>query len=307
MSTSINSVALIGLGEVGEILAAELAAVGVRDVRAFDIAFADPRSRQRAAAQRLGVAIAASAPAAVAGAEIAISAVTAGSALDAARSCVPALGGGAFFVDCNSVAPKTKVAAAAIVDGAGGRYVEAAVMAPFPPRRLKTPILLGGRHAAAFLAAIADWPHAAKVYSEQVGSASAVKMCRSVMIKGLEALTVECVLAARRYGVLDDVLASLGDTFPGQDWHAKSRYLISRALIHGRRRAEEMREVAKTVEAAGFDPVMTQAIVEKQDWAADLGDVIGKGRADEGDLMALLAALDEALAGTGAKAAVGGR
>ncbi len=289
---TISAVALIGFGEVGGILARELAAAGVSDVRAFDIAFADSQSRQSKAALGAAVRVERTARAALAGADLAISAVTAGAALDAAVSCAASLGRGSFFLDLNSVAPATKVEAAAIVDRAGGRYVEAAVMAPVPPKGLKTPILLGGRHAPALLDAIATWPHAARVYSDRVGAASSVKMCRSVMIKGLEALTIECALAASRYGVLDDVLASLSDTFPGQDWNAKARYLISRALIHGRRRAEEMREVAKTVEGSGYDPVMTRAIVAKQDWAADLGDVIGKARADEGDLRALLALLE---------------
>jgi hypothetical protein len=112
------------------------------------------------------------------------------------------------------------------------------------------------------------------------------------MIKGLEALTLECVLASKHYGVLDDVLGSLGDTYPGvADWNQKARYLMSRALIHGRRRAEEMREVAKTVEEAGYDPVMTRGIVAKQDWAADLGATLGPARSDAPTLPELLAAL----------------
>jgi hypothetical protein len=117
-------------------------------------------------------------------------------------------------------------------------------------------------------------------------------MCRSIMIKGLEALTLECVLASSRYGVLDDVLGSLGDTYPGVDWQKKARYLMSRALVHGRRRAEEMREVAKTVTQAGYDPVMTRAIVDKQDWAADLGGTLGPARSDPATLAALLTELE---------------
>jgi hypothetical protein len=152
------------------------------------------------------------------------------------------------------------------------------VMAPVEPRGLATPILLGGRHAGDFLARAAGWTMDAKVFSERVGAASSVKMCRSIMIKGLEALAIECTMTAHHYGVLDAVLASLGDTFPGQDWHKKAQYLVSRSLIHGRRRAEEMREVAKTIEDAGLEPVMTRSTVAKQDWGADLGQAIG-GRA----------------------------
>jgi 3-hydroxyisobutyrate dehydrogenase len=230
--------------------------------------------------------------AALAGAELVISAVTAGSALDAAQAIAPALDRDTLVVDVNSVAPNTKVAVAAVIDRAGGRIVEAAVMAPVAPKGLRTPLLLGGRHAAEFLARAASWSLAARVYSERIGGASSVKMCRSIMIKGLEALTLECVLASRRYDVLDDVLGSLGDTYPGVDWQKKARYLMSRALVHGRRRAEEMREVAKTVAEAGYDPVMTRAIVDKQDWAADLGATLGPARSDPATLAALLTDLE---------------
>jgi 3-hydroxyisobutyrate dehydrogenase len=294
-ATPITRVAFVGFGEVGRTFTRDLQALGVADIRATDIAFADPQSRQLRDARAAGVRIADSPRAALAGAELVFSAVTAGAAVDAARSFASALDRDTLVVDVNSVAPNTKVAAAAIVDGAGGRYVEAAVMAPVAPKGLRTPLLLGGRHAGELIARTPTWQLAARAYSERIGAASSVKMCRSIMIKGLEALTLECVLASSRYGVLDDVLGSLGDTYPGVDWSQKARYLMSRALVHGRRRAEEMREVAKTVAEAGYDPVMTRAIVDKQDWAADHGATLGPARADPATLAALLADLEALL------------
>jgi 3-hydroxyisobutyrate dehydrogenase-like beta-hydroxyacid dehydrogenase len=127
-------------------------------------------------------------------------------------------------------------------------------------------------------------------YSERIGPASSVKMCRSVMIKGLEALTTECMLAARHYGVEDDVLRTLGDTLPHPDWPGLARYVISRALIHGKRRAEEMREVAVTVADAGIEPLLSQAIAERQDWAWRRGATMGQDR-DLKELAPLLDAL----------------
>ena len=103
----------------------------------------------------------------------------------------------------------------------------------------------------------------------QVGVASATKMCRSIMIKGLEALTVECLLAARRYGVEEQVLASLDETFPHMEWQKQGDYLVSRVVEHGRRRAAELREVAKTEEDKGMAPLMAAAAAVRQDWIAD--------------------------------------
>ena len=277
------SVAIIGLGEVGQAFALDLRAAGVQRITAYDIAFDRADSTQFQAAKAMNITIAKTAPEAARGATFAVSSVTAGSALDAARATAPGLAGGTMYVDVNSVSPRTKQEAAEIVEKAGGRYVEAAVMSPIHPKRIGTPILLGGKHTADFLEVGKPLGFNAKVYSEKVGAASSVKMCRSVMIKGIESLVAECLLASHHYGVTDDVLASLKDMFPGQDWDKTSRYMLSRTLHHGRRRSEEMVEVAKTVADAGLDPTMSSAIVTRQAWAGELGTRMAAPGDDQAD------------------------
>jgi 3-hydroxyisobutyrate dehydrogenase-like beta-hydroxyacid dehydrogenase len=144
-------------------------------------------------------------------------------------------------------------------------------MAPVPPQRLKVPMLLGGARAAQLAPALQALGMNATAISGQIGVASAVKMCRSVMIKGLEALAVESMLAARRFGAEKEVLASLQGTFPHMGWEEKlPDYLISRVAEHGRRRAAEMREVAHTLSEVGLKPIMAQATAERQDWLIDV-------------------------------------
>jgi 3-hydroxyisobutyrate dehydrogenase-like beta-hydroxyacid dehydrogenase len=180
---------------------------------------------------------------------------------------------GAYFLDVNSVSPSVKTQSAALIDDSGARYVEAAIMSPINPKRVGSPMLLGGKHAAAFLPlAQALGFSGAEVFSDQVGRASAAKMCRSVMIKGMEALLTESLLSARHYGVESTVIDSLRNLFPVADWSTLARYMISRSLVHGRRRAEEMREVAQTVSEAGLRPHMSAACAERQDWAASFRD-----------------------------------
>lgn len=164
-------------------------------------------------------------------------------------------------------------------------------MTAVPPHRIKSPMLLGGPHAQAFLEMAGPLGFNAKVYSAEIGKASAVKMCRSVMIKGMEALITESCLTARRLGVEQDVLASLGETIPVPDWEVFARYMITRSVQHGKRRAEEMREVARTVGEAHIEPVMSRAIAQRQDIAADLGQGVDL----KGDLNAILDALLEKL------------
>lgn len=274
--------AIIGFGEVGGIFARDLASGGM--VAAFDVA-----SAAQSRAEQAGIA-APSAHDAVRGAGTVFVCVTAGSVLEAMRSLGGGLGHEPLVVDVNSVAPATKQEAARVVSAAGGRYVEAAVMASVPPKGLRTPMLLGGAHAGEFMRVMADFGMDLTDFSGEIGRASSVKMCRSVMIKGIEALTTECMLAARHYGVEADVLRTLGETLPHPDWPGLARYVISRSLIHGKRRAEEMREVARTVEDAGIEPLLSRAITERQDWAWRRGTEMGAAR-NAPELEALLDAL----------------
>jgi 3-hydroxyisobutyrate dehydrogenase-like beta-hydroxyacid dehydrogenase len=262
-------VCLLGFGEVGQALAIDFAARGVSNLSAWDVLFTVADSGPRRASAAKDVRVAAHVADATAGADLVISAVTAAQDVAAARSVVPHLKRNAYFLDVNSVSPGVKVEVSQIIEAAGGRYVEAAIMSPINPKRAASALLLGGPQAAEFLPLARQLGFSgASVFSDRIGGASAAKMCRSVIIKGMEALLGESLLAARRYGVEGAVLQSLGTLLNTDDWQAQARYMISRSLIHGRRRAEEMREVARTVAEAGFEPRMSSACAVWQDWAA---------------------------------------
>lgn len=267
--SSIQRICLLGFGEVGQILAADFKSAGATQLTAFDLLFKNPQSACSRAARDAGVRVASSATDAVADVDLVVSAVTAAQALAAARSVAGAMKSRTYFLDVNSVSPGVKMQAADLIDAAGARYVEAAIMSPISPKRIAAPMLFGGKHAATFLPLAQQLGFSgADMFSYQVGRASAAKMCRSVMIKGIESLLAESLLAARHYGVESTVIESLRNLLPGTDWPSLARYMISRSLIHGRRRAEEMREVAKTVSEAGLQPHMSAASAQRQDWAA---------------------------------------
>ncbi len=262
-------ICLLGFGEVGQVLAADFIARGVSGLAAWDILFPVPDSAPRRASEATGVRAGTSIEDAIPGANLVISAVTASQDVAAARSAARHIERNAYFLDVNSVSPGAKVEASQIVAAAGGRYVEAAIMSAIAAKRAASPMLFGGPHAAEFLPLARQLGFAgASVFSDRIGSASAAKMCRSVVVKGMEALLGESLLAARRYGVENAVLESLGSLLTTENWRVQARYMISRSLIHGRRRAEEMREVARTVGEAGFEPRMSTACAVWQDWAA---------------------------------------
>jgi len=255
----IRTICLLGFGEVGQTLAEDLPSY---PLTAWDVL-------PDKILPKFGVTVGKSAEAAVAEADLVVSAVTAAQDVAAAKSVASGLRKDAYFLDFNSASPEMKKRSAEIINGSGGRYIEAAVMAPIGPKRLRVPMLLGGPHAEAFLPLGIEIGFAGmSFFSADYGNASAAKMCRSVMVKGIEALLTESLTTARHYGVEETVLDSLSDLFPVGDWPKLARYMISRALEHGTRRAEEMREVARTVEDAGLTPLLSSATAERQDWAA---------------------------------------
>jgi 3-hydroxyisobutyrate dehydrogenase-like beta-hydroxyacid dehydrogenase len=267
------NVGLVGYGEVGRILAEDLRKQDVR-ITAYDLKL---RSDQAGGALRdhassYGVALAHSHADLAAQADFVISAVTASQAVPVAQACAPAIKQDAWFLDFNSASPGAKQRAADLIDASGGRYVEGAVMTSIPPKRIKVPLLLGGAGAAELAPLLVELGFDATVASTQLGVASAVKMCRSIMIKGLEAMVIEAFTTARGYGVEDAVLASLKETFPGIDWEKQGAYFFQRVIEHGRRRSEEVREVAETVREIGLTPWSAQGTAERQAWVADLAD-----------------------------------
>ncbi|MBA4349684.1 MAG: 3-hydroxyisobutyrate dehydrogenase [Rhodobacter sp.] len=199
--------------------------------------------------------------------QVVICLVTADQALVAARAAAPHLAPGALWFDGNSCSPGTKQEAAAVIAAAGGRYVDLALMAPVYPLLHRTPMLASGPDAVAGVAALAALGMQVSVAGDRVGQASSIKMLRSVIIKGLEALTAESFLAARAAGVEDAVIASLQASDPGIDWARRGAYNLERMLVHGARRAAEMQEVATTLRELGLPDRMAQATVA---WQAEL-------------------------------------
>jgi 3-hydroxyisobutyrate dehydrogenase-like beta-hydroxyacid dehydrogenase len=266
------NVGLVGYGEVGRILAEDLRRQDVT-VTAYDLKLGNQQGGAlRDHASTHGVALAASHADLAARTDFIVSAVTASQAVPVAQACAPSVKPEAWFLDFNSASPGAKQRAAALIDGNGGRYVEGAVMTSIAPYRIKVPLLLGGAGAAELAPLLLELGFDAKVASRDLGVASAVKMCRSVMIKGMEAMVIEAFTTARAYGVEDAVLASLAETFPGINWEKQGAYFFQRVIEHGRRRSEEVREVAETVREIGLTPWSAQGTAERQGWVADLAD-----------------------------------
>ena len=264
MSDVKPAICFIGFGEAGQAIASGLRQAGTGRISAWDILFPQPAGEPlRQAGEAIGVRCTSSAADAVREAEIVVSAVTAAASIEAAQSVKTHLAGRPFLLDINSVSPGRKQETAKLV-GETARYVDVAVLAPIHPARHQTPMLLAGPHAAAVAPILAALGMRATIAGIEVGAAAAIKMVRSVIVKGIEALTLECFLAAARAGVVDEVANSLKNNYPGLDWSKIVPYNLERMAVHGERRAAEMEEVAETLRELGVEPLMTLATVKRQ-------------------------------------------
>ena len=267
----LRRVAIIGFGEAGSILGEDLAKLGV-EVVTYDVLLDSPATRSALISRATAVRVLPvdTLREAVDEAQLVISAVTASSAHVVARDAARTLHVGQSFLDINSVSPANRRSNARIVEASGADYVEAAVMAAVPPQRLAVPMLLGGAKATVLELMLRGLGMNVSTVASEIGTASAIKMCRSIVIKGLEALAIECLFAARAFGAEDKVLSSLDRSFPHMGWAGKlPDYLVSRVAEHGRRRAAEMREVAHTLGDIGLEPVMASATARRQQWLID--------------------------------------
>lgn len=262
----------MGFGEAGRTFAS--AGGWTLPTRVYDRLTLDVATREAMYAdyEVAGVTGCGSAAEALSGAAVVLSLVTADQALAVANDAAHGIERGALYLDLNSVAPETKRAAANAIDAAGAHYVDVAVMSPVQPAALSAPLLVSGPQAEEAATLLGELGFTrVNVVGDAVGRASSIKMIRSVMIKGLEALSAECVLAASEAGVLDEVLASLDASWPGADWGRRADYNLDRMMVHGLRRSAEMEEVVRTLDDLGVGSEMSRGTVVRQAAIGSLG------------------------------------
>jgi 3-hydroxyisobutyrate dehydrogenase-like beta-hydroxyacid dehydrogenase len=294
MTSNRPRLCFIGFGEAGQAIASGLREAGVESIAAWDILFPKAEgAKLKSAGEAIGARRASSAADAVTNSDIIVAAVTAASSLEAAQSVAPHITGNPYYLDVNSVSPGRKQDTARLLEGTA-RYVDVAILAPIHPKRHKTPLLLAGEHAESVLPILIDeLEMQGAITSDQVGAAAALKMIRSVMIKGIEALTAECFMAAERAGIADEVAASLKNNYPTLDWPSVIEYNLERMASHGIRRADEMEQSAATLTELGIEPLMTNGTVARQRQLGELGRKEPLRNAKQKGRAAMLAVLNE--------------
>jgi 3-hydroxyisobutyrate dehydrogenase-like beta-hydroxyacid dehydrogenase len=271
-----GKIGFLGFGEAARSFADSLAArqTGMR-FAAWDIILTDPdRSpAMQEAMNARGVEIL-SGPHGYDGCDWIFSAVTASQCLRAIGSAAQDIHPGQTVIDINSVTPAIKRQASEIITARGAAYLDMAVMAPVHPNGHGTPVCVAGPTAETLWPLLEAIGFNGQVVGTGPGAATAIKMVRSLFVKGLEAITVETLLAAEASGCFDIILASLSASYPGLGWPKIASYHFDRLTEHGKRRSEEMMMSADTLDALGLNGDLAREIatVHARTHAAGAGE-----------------------------------
>jgi 3-hydroxyisobutyrate dehydrogenase-like beta-hydroxyacid dehydrogenase len=239
------TIAVLGLGEAGSRIAADLAGAGA-EVHAYDPA---------APSSSAGVVRADDAVTAVAGCSVVLALTTASAARETAAAALPGLRTGAVYADLNTAAPALKRELAALVSDAGARFADVALLGPVPLRGLGTPAVASGDGARAFADALAPLGMPVEVVSNEPGEAAARKLLRSVFMKGLAAAALESLAAAEACGqrawVEEEIAAVVGRPLLDR--------LVEGSHAHAARRVEEMSAARELLLELGVEPAVVSS------------------------------------------------
>lgn len=264
--------AFIGFGEAAQALIS-IAGDNAPDViSAFDIKTRDEATREAKLMDYIQFQVngAFNPEQAVCGAQVIFSLVTPDQANLALAPLSSALTEKQFVVDCNSCAPAVKKHNAKLVESQGAAYIDAAIMSPVKANSKPIPLYISGKKATLVAPQLQYLGFDVTVISEQVGDASQIKMLRSAMVKGLEALTTECMLAAHRAGVAPYVIESLEKSYPQLNLSQLAVYHMERMLSHGKRRSEELKSVVETLASLDIDTSMSSGAIN---WHQRMSDI----------------------------------
>lgn len=273
----ITAIATLGLGEAGTAITTGLAEVWRKDnparrILSVDIGLGDNvrGSAINERARAIGVEIEGSYTSKLAEAGAVFSVVTGVEAKNAALAAREVLKPGTLFFDINTITGPQTADIAQEMFKAGIDYVDFAAMGGFATSGHKVPFVVSGPAAERAAAFLKPYGFNVEVMSDRAGDASSVKIIRSVLVKGMEALSVECMVAAHRAGLVQEVLNCFSDidarTFAGM---VKS--LTTTHVVHAKRRMEEMDKAKENLVELGIQPLMSERTRESHARTVDAG------------------------------------
>ena len=260
-----NLITFVGFGEASYHIAKGLKAEGLEGIIAYD-AFWDHPERGGLIQQRakeVGIALLPTLKEAVEASRFILSATSAKIAVTIAASIFPHMQEGQIFVDINAASPMAMKEVDELPRKEGVLFCDAAVMGVVPSEGHKVPMLLSGDGGTIFQNELTKYGMNLKDLNTVAGGSSAIKMFRSVFMKGLTQLLIESLSASAKFGVLDTIVESLSESINNKTIEDLSNQLIPRTVVHAERRVSEMKEVISTLEGMRLDASMSTSTKEK--------------------------------------------
>lgn len=288
-----NLICFIGFGEAAFHIANGLRSEGLKDIIAYDVNQGHEERGEiiRTRAKEAGVVLADSIEDAYSKSKFVASLTSAKVAYNVAQGIIPNLKAGQVFIDMNSASPALKEKINTIDKEDGVLICDAAVMTTVPGNGHKVPIFLSGDGAGEFSVELGNYGMNLRDLEATIGASSAIKMFRSVFMKGLPQLMIEAMIPAAKFGVLDTLIDSLNGSLVGKSIEDLSQIFIARTMIHAERRSKEMADAVSTLEEMGLDASMSKATQYKlEELAAKnyINEIGPKGDMDFKDAMEIL-------------------
>jgi 3-hydroxyisobutyrate dehydrogenase-like beta-hydroxyacid dehydrogenase len=250
----------LGFGEAGYHFARGLSQAGLSGIVAYSRSGARsaPGDPLRKRAAEAGVELIADPRTLCERAQVIVAVTQGQAALPALRSVLPHLSSSHIYVDASTASVRDMEKAARLLEGRAG-FVDAAIMGTVPLNGIKVLTVASGSHARRFHALLAPYGMNIGVLGGRAGAASAMKLIRSVFMKGLAGLLFESLEAAHRHGILEAVAADIAGSIDERPFAQNIRRFVCGTAMHAQRRVHEMGEVLALLQALGGSTRMTRA------------------------------------------------
>ncbi|HWP50730.1 MAG TPA: DUF1932 domain-containing protein [Clostridia bacterium] len=263
----------IGFGEAAFCICSGLAAVSAPVIYAYDVMANSEAAGEliHSRAKQTNVTLIETLEQLIDKSNVILCATSAKYALSIAKEAAVFLKPGKIYSDMNSASPMVKHEIAQAVDATGARFADSAVMEIVPPHKHRVPIAVSGSGAKAFASLLNPLQMNITYINDQAGSASSMKMFRSIFMKGMTALLTETLLASHQAGVCDEVMDSITKTLTEKTPEQLTNLLINRTAVAAQRRVSEMQDVKATLEALELPAFATVGTIKRLQWFCDLG------------------------------------
>ncbi|VVM32955.1 DUF1932 domain-containing protein [Terribacillus sp. AE2B 122] len=262
----------VGFGEAAYEMALGLHSEGIDKFYAFDALLDEPSlsERIRERASEANVELVGSANEVLDLCTIVIAAVPANKTLEVARSLTDSFEENLVYVDVSAATPEVKKQVASVVEGKGSLFVDAAMLGPLPVYKHKVPISASGSGTDLFIENLANYGMQITKISDNPGDASALKLIRSIYMKGVVGLMVEFLEAAKTYGVEEPAIRSIDETMNAKTFVETMNRLVTGSALHAKRRAVELSGSIEMLQGSNLDASISIAAQKKLERLAEL-------------------------------------